>query len=167
MVKRILNTTTGRYYQLRQKNTSNGTVGQIMGLWSPKRTSKRENNTWEELYTTPVYREKELKLVKQVLNKAGIKYKFTTESREYGTRYCIYCSPTVIDHAVKLLDEALTEYEYELEDKKRTGYFAIKSKREINNVPGCYGTWSVCSDLREEQCPVNKQCYHEEKKYRK
>ena len=47
MVKRILNTTTGKYYKLRQKTTANGTVGQIMGLWSPKRTtaptmSKRE-----------------------------------------------------------------------------------------------------------------------------
>jgi len=38
MVKRILNTTTGRYYKLRQKTTANGTAGQIMGLWSPKRT---------------------------------------------------------------------------------------------------------------------------------
>ena len=42
-IKRILNTTTGKYYKLRQKTTANGTAGQIMGLWSPKRTSKREN----------------------------------------------------------------------------------------------------------------------------
>lgn len=51
MVKRILNPTTGRYYAVRQKTTAGGTAGQIMGLWSPKRTvakrkvttSKREN----------------------------------------------------------------------------------------------------------------------------
>jgi hypothetical protein len=38
MVKRILNTTTGKYYKLRQNTTASGTAGQIMGLWSPKRT---------------------------------------------------------------------------------------------------------------------------------
>lgn len=50
MVKRILNTTTGRYYKLREKTTSAGTAGQIMGLWSPKRTvktSKREKSDSE------------------------------------------------------------------------------------------------------------------------
>ena len=39
MVKRILNTTTGKYYAIRQKTTENGTAGQIMGLWKPKKTT--------------------------------------------------------------------------------------------------------------------------------
>ena len=34
--KRIRNPQTGKYYQIRQKNTSKGKKGQIMGKWHKK-----------------------------------------------------------------------------------------------------------------------------------
>ncbi len=38
--KRIYNPVTGRYYELKEKTTKYGRVGQIKGLWSPKRKKR-------------------------------------------------------------------------------------------------------------------------------
>ena len=40
--KRILNHSTGKYYKIRQRNTENGTKGQILGLWHPPRKGKEK-----------------------------------------------------------------------------------------------------------------------------
>ena len=40
--KRILNPETGKYYKIRQRNTENGTKGQIMGLWKQPKSKKEK-----------------------------------------------------------------------------------------------------------------------------
>jgi len=40
--KRIHNPVTGKYYSVRQKTTSKGRAGQIKGLWSTKKQSKKK-----------------------------------------------------------------------------------------------------------------------------
>lgn len=77
MVKRILNTTTGKYYQLRQKTTTNGTTGQIMGLWSPKRkatviTSKRVNQKLSHM----MYLEFRKRIIKERRASENVYYQF-------------------------------------------------------------------------------------------
>lgn len=42
--KRILNPVTGKYYKIRERNTSNGSKGQILGLWkSPTSRKSRKD----------------------------------------------------------------------------------------------------------------------------
>ncbi len=41
--KRILNPVTGKYYKIRERNTSNGTKGQILGLWKQSTIKKKKN----------------------------------------------------------------------------------------------------------------------------
>lgn len=38
--KRIHNPTTGRYYQIRQRSSTKGPKGSIMGTWSPPKKKK-------------------------------------------------------------------------------------------------------------------------------
>jgi hypothetical protein len=40
--KRIHNPTTGRYYQIRQRSSSKGERGTIMGTWSPPKDNERK-----------------------------------------------------------------------------------------------------------------------------
>ncbi len=40
--KRILNPVTGKYYKIRQRNTQNGTKGQILGLWKQPTVKKEK-----------------------------------------------------------------------------------------------------------------------------
>jgi hypothetical protein len=40
--KRIYNPKTGRYYQIRQRSSSKGQKGTIMGTWSPPAKKKRK-----------------------------------------------------------------------------------------------------------------------------
>ena len=39
--KRIHNPKTGRYYQVRQRSSTKGRKGTIMGTWSPPKKSKK------------------------------------------------------------------------------------------------------------------------------
>ncbi len=41
--KRIYNPVTGKYYELRQITTKNGRRGQIKGLWSSKKRTKKSS----------------------------------------------------------------------------------------------------------------------------
>jgi len=47
--KRIHNPTTRKYYKLRERTTSKGQKGQILGTWTPK-TKKRKKGWFEELF---------------------------------------------------------------------------------------------------------------------
>lgn len=44
--KRVYNPKTGKYYAVRQKNTSKGKKGQIMGLWKNPKSSKPSSDKW-------------------------------------------------------------------------------------------------------------------------
>jgi hypothetical protein len=45
-IKRIKNPVTGKYYEIRQRTTSNGTKGQIKGLWKQPKTRKEKEKKW-------------------------------------------------------------------------------------------------------------------------
>jgi hypothetical protein len=43
--KRILNTSTGKYYKIRERNTKYGDKGEIMGLWHNEKGSSGKQKT--------------------------------------------------------------------------------------------------------------------------
>ena len=48
--KRIYNPKTRTYYKLRERTTSRGYKGEILGKWSPKKQKRKKKGFFEDLF---------------------------------------------------------------------------------------------------------------------
>ena len=103
-----------------------------------------------DLFTTP--RKEEADFVKSVLRKNHIRYESQEEDRGHqsGWRYCIYVSKDIIDKASVIVDEALTEREYEREDSRGAAGRRMKIGYPITYRAVSYGGYLVKDETTDK-----------------